>query len=172
MKEIPLTRGYVALVDDEDYDRVSQHKWHAKVGIDVNYAAAAIRESRGKFRFTQLHRFVMGATDPLIRVDHIDRDGLNCRRNNLRLATHMQNSVNRKLHSNNTSGFKGVSITKSGRWLARIRIERCLRRLGVFDTAQEAALAYDAAAMRHFGEFARTNTDMGLLSGSATLGGR
>jgi hypothetical protein len=99
--------------------------------------------------------------DPTVEVDHRDGNGLNNRRrSNLRVCSHSQNGANQKKHKNNTSGFKGVVLYKDNRsrpWCARIKVEGRHIYLGYFATPDEAAKAYDAAAIRLHGEFARTN---------------
>ncbi len=110
-----------------------------------------------------MHRAILGVTDPAIEVDHRSGDGLNNRRGNLREATRAQNSRNLGLPRNSTSGFKGVSFTRSkGQplakpWQASINVNWKGYHLGYFATAAAAARAYDAAARVHFGEFARLN---------------
>ena len=98
-------------------------------------------------------------------VDHIDGDGLNNRRSNLRACTHTENGRNRKLSKNNTSGLKGVNAREAGKWQAMIKTSGRILHLGVFDSKMEAAKAYDAAALRLYGEFARTNAALGLIDG-------
>jgi hypothetical protein len=96
--------------------------------------------------------------DDIRRVDHRDQDGLNNRRTNLRVATQSQNLSNRGPQKNNTSGYKGVSLCKAtGRWQAIIQYGRKKKRLGRFDTPEQAALAYDKAAVALMGEFAVLN---------------
>jgi len=149
-REIPLTQGFVALVDDEDYERVmAAGKWQASVDDQRVYA----RHKVGG-RQVRLHAFLTGW--PL--TDHINGDGLDNRRSNLREATSAQNACNRRLSSYNTSGFKGVSWKADGdRWVARIKVHGTATHLGSFSTPQEAARAYDAAAIEMHGEFARLN---------------
>ena len=146
MKTIPLTQGYVALVDDEDYEQVAQFKWYAYGGRHTVYAR--------NWGQGTLHKFLTGW--PL--VDHRDLNGLNNTRANLRPATTAQNNWNARLRSDNTSGFKGVAWRgDTSRWRAYIYLDGRRRNLGHFDTPEEAALAYDTAAIEHFGEFARLN---------------
>lgn len=155
--EIPLTQGKVALVDDEDYERVSQFKWHAKrvPDSDLFYAARNVANPYGRRGYQRLHSFILDAT-PAQEIDHWDGDGLNNTRANLRFATTAQNQANRRRSRNNTTGFKGVSWCR-GRYRARIKINSRYTSLGVYDSGPEAARAYDQAALIHHGEFARLN---------------
>lgn len=151
VREIPLTKGYVAIVDDEDYERVvSAGKWIAQV--DRRRMVAYGRRDFGA-EAVMLHAFLTGW--PL--TDHINGDGLDNRRSNLRPATHAQNMRNRRKNWNNTSGFKGVSLTENGTWRARITIDNRRVSLGCFADRIEAARAYDRAAQDLHGEFARLN---------------
>ncbi len=160
MKEIKLTKGFIALVDDEDFERVSKHSWYASGGYAAS-CASKYRRSDGKVRIITLHRFVMGLDygDPKV-VDHKDRDGLNCQKNNLRICNSLKNSHNFPKSSRGTSSkFKGV---RRGKWYAAIKVNGKNIHLGVFSKEVDAAKAYDRAATKHFGEFARTNKMMGL----------
>ena len=153
MKEIKLTQGYVALVDDEDYDYLNQFKWNAKEGPRSVYAKRKVKN-----RDVTMHRFILGVTDPKVKVDHKDGDGLNNRRFNLRTANNHQNQHNRKPNKNSTSGFKGVTWRKDlEKWNAALEMSGKRLHLGYFDCPLEAACAYDMAAVKHFGEFAHCN---------------
>jgi hypothetical protein len=162
MKEITLTRGKVALVDDADYERVAQYKWYA-VHPSSNpahtwYAARSSRDKpRGKKRMMYLHRFLMDAISG-DEVDHADRNGLNCSRANLRKCTHSENAANAKRMSTNTSGYRGVYWNKEvGCWYAQVVKDKRRSYMGCFRDIEAAARAYDKKAIELFGEFARTN---------------
>lgn len=146
-KQIPLSRGMSALVDDEDFERLSKHKWWALDGRGRFYAA----RGGGVGKTILMHREVCPTTQ---EVDHADGDSLNNTRANLRPCTHSQNCANRR--RKNLSGFKGVTRRKSGKFLAQIADPKN-RHLGLFVTAVEAARVYDAAAKQAFGEFAVLN---------------
>lgn len=164
MKTIALTRGHVAFVDDNDYDLVSQFKWQARVDhykdgtISGVYAYRRIRKPSGVWSHELLHRFLLQVADPKMKVDHQNRNGLDCQRLNLRVCTTSQNGGNSKKQRNNTSGFKGVCWHKgSQRWHSRIEIDGRKIYLGEFRNAEDAAHAYDVAALEHFGDFALLN---------------
>jgi hypothetical protein len=152
MREIQLTKGMVALVDDEDFAHLSQFKWQAhRKGGKTYYAKTDIgRRSVG------MHQMVMDAGD--LEVDHRDGNGLDNRRSNLRLATHSQNQCNRGLQRNSTSGFTGVSWRKDiGSWQAYVNFEGKRKNLGCFTDPIDAARAYNDAALDLHGEFAVLN---------------
>lgn len=154
-REIPLTRGKVAVVDDEDYDRIAQHKWYAEP-IGRRWYACRRIERGGIRRKVYMHREVVGA-EPGTDTDHRDHDGLNNRRGNLRSCTRSQNCANIP-NKAGRSRFKGVQwITRKSSWQARIRVDWHSRFLGWFETEEEAALAYNAAALAAWGEFAKLN---------------
>jgi len=158
MKEIPLTQGKVALVDDEDFDRVSQFKWFAvkwKKGKGY-YAARNSPMISGKRKHLFLHRFVLGVSE---KVDHRNRDGLDCQKHNLRLATDSQNNANRGKFEGCSSKYKGVHwCSHSNSWRVGTRFQgKHVRIGGCFKSEEAAARAYDAHAKKSFGEFARLN---------------
>lgn len=155
-REIPLTQGKVTLVDDADFDWLSQWKWRYH---STGYAIRRRQKADGPgSENIRMHRLILSPIPEGYEPDHIDGDGLNNQRANLRLATHSQNHANRGMQRNNTSGFKGVSWQKKRKkWEARIRVNGHNVYLGYFDDIIEAARAYNRAAVKHFGEFARLN---------------
>lgn len=165
MKEIKLTRGYAALVDDEDYERVARFKWRAQVtehhvyGVREEHIGGG-RKNR-KRRSILLHRFVIGLELCEGRdVDHENRNGLDCQRRNLRVCSRAQNNQNarKQIRVGGRSPYKGVAFHSfSGLWLARVCVNKIQKSLGYFKTDVEAALAYDFAAREHYGVYARPN---------------
>lgn len=155
MKEIPLTQGFVALVDDEDFECASDNRWYAcRIGHTV-YARRNARLADGTRRVEYLHRVLVPGAG---LVDHRDGNGLNNTRANLRAATKANNSHNSGPQRNNTSGYRGVSRhSATGKWQVHIRVSGRRHYLGTYADPVEAARAYDAAARAHFGEFARPN---------------
>jgi hypothetical protein len=162
MREIPLANGRgVALVDDEDYELVSQYTWAASTTGNQTYAVHRY-DGDGKRRSLRMHRLIL--TEVPI-VDHKDGNGLNNTRKNLRAANNRTNAFNTGPYSRRrgkTSRFKGVSFVKDARpperpWRAVIRAFGTDHFLGNFASQEEAAQAYDGAARRHHGEFARLN---------------
>lgn len=153
MRTINLTRGYSAIVDDDDYARLAQHKWQANVCKNAVYAMR--REGGGVRRCHYMHREVMG-NPPALMIDHIDSNGLNNSKSNLRIATRSQNFCNRRSLSGSVSKFLGVGLN-GGKWTAHIRVGGKQVSLGRFTEEEAAARAYDTAARHHHGEFARPN---------------
>ena len=153
-REIPLTRGYVALVDDADYDfLVGIGSWYASPSKRTVYARHSTRR-QGQVYSTGMHNVILGG----VGIDHVNGNGLDNRRVNLRRATDGENNRNRRRRTDNTSGYKGVSLhTRIGRFQAYITSGGRRQHLGYFDDLIEAARAYDAAAIETFGEFARLN---------------
>jgi hypothetical protein len=145
-KEIQLTQGKIALVDDEDFEYLSQWKWHFSNG----YAARTVNIFHNKI---WMHREVM-KTPPEMDTDHIDSNGLNNQKYNLRICTPSQNSRNRKKRKDI---YKGVGITANGKWQASLMKDGVYVLRKTFDTPEAAARAYDEAARKHHGEFASTN---------------
>lgn len=160
---VELNGGHVALVDAADLERVAAHTWYALVTPRTVYAVRTPANGRR----IRMHRELLDAPDG-VDVDHKNGDGLDNRSENLRLTTRAGNARNaakrRSTTRELTSRFKGVFWDKSRRrWVATIRHDGRTVRLGRFLDEESAARAYDAAALRHFGRFARTNLMMGLL---------
>ena len=158
MKQIPLTKGQFALVDNEDYDRlVAMGKWYAQKSGNTFYAKGYIFNENGDKVLTLMHRVVLSAKKG-VQVDHINTDGLDNRKCNLRGCSHAENQRNRERYSNNKSGYKGVSWDKvNGKWRAQIKNKNKTEYIGIFENPIEAAKAYNNAALKYHGEFARVN---------------
>jgi hypothetical protein len=153
-KEIPLTRGKFAIVDDDDYEYLSNHKWYA-----INSGGYATRSyvEDGKRIFVRMHRLIMNVPEGFI-VDHIDGNTLNNQKSNLRICTRAENCRNRGLNKNNTSGYKGVMRNKSkNRWAAVVMYNREKVNCGHYKCKHEAATAYNLKAIELFGEYAWLN---------------
>lgn len=158
MKQIPLTKGLFALVDDEDFEWLSASKWHAHKDHNTKDTYYAYRKHPEKNSTQAMHRIILGISDPTILIDHRNGNTLDNQRHNLRICSHAENLRNMKLNSKNTSGFKGVNFLKdSGLWRARITYKGQRIILGHFNTAEEAAHAYNEACLTYYGEFARPN---------------
>lgn len=153
MKLVKLTRGLVARVDDADWPLVAPYNWHVLRGRNTNYAVANVVRD-GQRSSLLMHRLIIGA-GPSQQVDHRDLDGLNNQRGNIRLCTRSQNCSNADRRRRSTA-YKGVSL-RENRIYARIQVDGKTLTLGRFETVEAAARAYDAAAVRLFGEFARLN---------------
>lgn len=163
MIEIPLSRGKVARIDDEDAALVAGFKWWAHQGNDGHgwYARGYPLNSPTNRSQIMMHNLILGVHAGTL-VDHLDGDGLNNTRANLRPATRAQNAQNQHIRSDNQTGFKGVGRSQRHgrlypRWRAKITIEGRTLHLGYFASPAQAAEAYDEAARRHFGRFARVN---------------
>jgi hypothetical protein len=160
MKEILLSQGKVALVDDEDFKYLNQWKWHTSTKNNITYYAKRTVSNRTY----HLHRVILGITDPKIFVDHKDHNGLNNQRSNLRICTNTENMRNRSSAKNSASKYLGVSIKRRKnknstyiRWRACISANGNKRHIGQFETQEEAALAYNKEAIKYHGEFANVN---------------
>lgn len=155
MKEIPLTQGRVTLVDDDDYEYLSQWKWY------FSTEGYAVRHEEGKGTTILMHREII-KTPRDKQTDHINGNGLDNQKKNLRICTGAENQHNARLRKDNTSGFKGVYFyTDARKWRATISINQTRRVLGTFLNKIDAAIAYDVAAKEYFGEFAKTNFKKG-----------
>lgn len=148
---VPLDLWLSAVISQQDFKKVAPHRWYAVKGKGSTFYAAATCQGKTIW----MHRLVKDAPSGVL-VDHKDGNGLNNRRSNLRFATQQQNAVNRGPSAANRTGYKGV-VACGGQFQAQIQRHGVLRQLGVYDTAEEAACAYNAAAIRADGEFARAN---------------
>lgn len=163
MKEIKLTKGYVALVDDEDFEELSKRKWQANVAARTVYAITNNWDKKLKRTFgISMHRMIMG--NPVgMQVDHINHNGLDNRKANLRVCSTSQNKMNTHKTKQNKYGFKGVALigghNRTKPYRAQLRFGPKHYSLGAYSTPEEAARAYDKKAMELFGEYACLNFD-------------
>ena len=171
MREIKLTQGFVATVDDEDYEWLSQWKWFA-YKCSKSFYAGRMNNENGVKAILPMHRAIMGLNkgDDKI-VDHINHNELCNQRFNLRVCSRRENCRNRLKQKNRASKYKGVGynvfkyfskrkqeyVYYKPKWSAHIKVDKLIH-LGLFDTEEEAAKVYNLAAIKHFGEFAHLNT--------------
>lgn len=149
-------RAY-AIVDVEDYEWASQHTWHWSHGYARRTVYLPGPDGRRRKCSFSLHGELLPAP-PGKEVDHENRNRLDNRRSNLRLVSHAQNMLNGPVQSNNTSGFRGVSLYKrTGRYLAQVAVNGGFVHCGYHATAEQAARAYDQAVLKHHGEHAQLN---------------
>lgn len=154
MKYIELSQGKRAIVDDEDFEELNKYKWYFHHGYAIRKIAIW---SEKKWQTIYMHRDI-AQTPKDFFTDHINRDRLDNRKINLRICTYKDNSKNQSKKINNKSGFIGVHFKKSNkRWCAQISIDNKKTYLGLFDTPELAAMAFNKAAMKHYGEFAHLN---------------
>jgi len=160
MKKIILhskTHGQkTVFVDDEDYEKLSKFKWSVTRGYSARQLS---RKNGAKPRKILMHRLIMGVLDDFTKhIDHIDGNGFNNQKSNLRLCTHKQNMCNQTKRRNGTSKFKGVYFDKSrNKWVSMIRFEGRSRSLGRFNCETKAAIRYNEEAKILHGEFANLN---------------
>ena len=152
-KVIELTRNQSTIVDDEDFEKFNKFKWYC---AKLLYACRDVKRNKQRTALL-LHREIMNA--PVDKhVDHINGNTLDNRKENLRLATKSTNGMNRGIPNNNTSGYKGVHFFKRNKnWQAYINFESKRVHLGYFDNKHDAARAYNEAAIKYHGEFAKLN---------------
>jgi hypothetical protein len=151
VKTLHLSQGKTAIVDDEDYERVSSRKWHYNCGyVKTNdYSNGHI--------IIKLHRFILNAPENMI-VDHINGDKLDNRKENLRLCTQNENTKNARKRASATSKYKGVSFPKTrNKWQVQIQLNKKKMHVGYYTDEIEAAKAYDKKAAELFGEYAVLN---------------
>lgn len=157
---VPLTKGYEAIVDKDDLPLVESFCWWVEIAKKANgsiravYAVRSVMKER-KSRLAYMHR-VIAQTPIGMETDHIDGDGLNNRRENLRVVTTAQNQHNQRTPSHNTSGVKGVCWDKGRcKWRAYIKLNGRLIHLGMFEDILDAAAAYAKASENIHGDFGR-----------------
>ena len=150
MATIQIHSGDHVKVDANDLLIVAKHKWYRS----GRYVVANLRISKGVWKQVSMHRFLTGCPTGM-QVDHIDGDGLNNSRQNLRICTQSENGKNRRINKTNKSGYKGVSFcNKSSKWYASIKLDGKSKNLGYFTTPEDAHLAYVTAAKTMHGNFA------------------
>jgi len=150
-KSIPLSQGKFALVDDDMFDYLMQWKWSYRHGYAYRKKGMPSRDN------IHMHRVIMNTPDGM-QTDHINGDGLDNRRANLRICTDVENKRNKGLISSNTSGYKGVSWNAPRKqYQAYIKVNNKVIFLGRYPEPESAGHAYDEAAKKYFGEFARLN---------------
>lgn len=154
---VDLGNNNIVILDAGDAGRVTARSWYRSRSKQRPDYMISQTGGRGNITTTYLHRFIIDAPRGSI-VDHANGDTMDNRRSNLRIASHQQNMSNSQRRKTNTSGYKGVQLRCDGKkWLARIQVNKKTIHLGSFETREDAARAYDAAAIQHFGEFARLN---------------
>lgn len=154
MKEIKLTQGKVALVDDEDYEYLNQWRWQFSNG----YARRNIKLLNGKRSSQSMHRLILNTSSLELLVDHINGNKIDNRKENLRTCNIYENALNRGVKKENKLRIKGVSFKKERKkYVAVIQVNKKQLHIGCFACPIEAARAYNAAALIHHGEFARLN---------------
>jgi len=166
VKKIKLTQGKEALVDDDDYEMLMEHKWFANKAGKNHYAITSLpTQLDGERKRSKMHRAIMKPLQGL-EVDHINGDTLDNRKENLRVCTHQQNQANRSLGKDNTSGYKGICYKKKNKdminehakpWEVRINFNNKKVYVGAYKTAEAAARAYDRKTIELNGEFANLN---------------
>jgi hypothetical protein len=154
---VTLTKGLVAVIDAADVPLVDGVNWCASGPAEAVYAARSSGRVNGRQEFILMHRLLVGTAAGL-HTDHIDGNGLNNRRSNLRQATPSENACNRGISKRNSSGAKGVCFAKdTGKWQAAIRVAGILMYLGQFKCRTGAALAYAKASKQMHGQFGRVD---------------
>ncbi len=146
-KEIQLTQGKVAIVDDEDFEYLNQWKWYANNNNGKFYVRKRFLLSNGKVSKVLMHRFIMKPNKDMV-IDHLDGNPLNNQKTNLRICTQSENNKNRNCNINNRSGFKGVYwFERAKKWRTHIRNNKKIIYLGCYINIIDAANAYNAAAI-------------------------
>jgi hypothetical protein len=159
MKKISLSKGLEVLVDNKDFKGLSKFSWHSQKNKNTYYAVTKPWvKGTGKCKTIYMHRFLTEAEKGMV-VDHIDGNGLNNQRDNLRVCTQTQNMMNRGKQLNNSSGYKGVvKHPLCNKWMTRIKVGSKHIYLGLYMTKEEAAQVYNDAAINYYGEYATLNS--------------
>lgn len=154
MKQIPLTQGKFAIVDDEDYEELSKYKWCAIYSPKTKSFYASRRALvNGKKKPIAMHRQILDFPDKL--VDHINKDTLDNRKNNLRICSYSQNNMNKRVQSNNKLGLKNIIFVETAnKFRVQIYVKRKMVYSAYFDTLKEAIIYRDEALKKYHGEFA------------------
>lgn len=146
---IPLTKGYHALIDVDDFYSLPKNLWHTKTSNGLSYAATWVKNQP-----QYLHRLIMNASNGMV-CDHVNGNTMDNRKSNLRICTVLESNRNR---GSNKNVYKGIKKMAASIWQARIFVNRKNINLGVFENEDLAVIAYNNAALEHFGKFARLNT--------------
>lgn len=150
--KLPMSNGSYVLIDEDMFDVLSKYNWNERKSSKDHTSYASTRDN------VKMHRLIMGLKVGDKRlVDHINHNGLDNRRCNLRVCTNAENTRNARPSKNATSKYKGVSVSKCNTYVSRIRVDGKLIQLGTFKSELEAAEKYDVAAKKYFGEFAYLN---------------
>lgn len=159
VREIELSKGYIGLVDDSDYAEVSKHKWYAQTGRKGKKNVYVARRDYRTGKLVKLHRVLLGITDPKVQVDHINGNGLDNRRCNLRLVSNAENARNVSKRPECSTRYKGVCYSKRDElYFAYINFNGKRQYLGYSkDNPEELARIYDQKAKELHGEFAKLN---------------
>ena len=156
-KEIQLTQGKVAIVDDDMYDYLNQWKWYANEINGKFYAVRSLRINK-KCTCILMHRLITNNNNSKMHTDHCNANTLDNRKENLRICTAQQNNFNRNIGVRNTSGYKGVSWHKvAKKYSVTIEINKIKHYLGLYINIKEAAKIYNDAAIKYHGQFAKLN---------------
>lgn len=154
MREVALTKNSVALVDDDDFERINKYSWRFHNG----YAARTTSRSAGRRTTILMHREILGEVPENMDVDHINGNKSDNRKSNLRVVTRKQNMHNAPKKANNTTGYKGVHFdSRRGKYRARFKLDGKDCWLGYFENPHDAARMYNFWSKDLFGEYARLN---------------
>lgn len=155
---IPLTNNQYAMIDEEDFEKVNRISWHVRKGPKPYARGSIWNKKLKKNRLVYMHRYILDVLDTEDEIDHIDGNGLNNQRSNLRFCTKSQNNHNVPKKPNSLSKYKGVTYQKDRKkWAAMITVNYKSIFLGRFRTESDAAHAYNLAAIKYFGKSARLN---------------